>query len=670
MNQRDNALPPHCNALPPHCHALRGYQNALSERRDELPMRQNALPLFSNAMHVHRLFSVVALVVTVSFSGCALTHETGRVFRLAKRTVQIEPRFYEYIKSDRVAQREARLLAEQAWGEIAHAVPNASPDYENGFTEGFADYLYRGGSGEPPLVPPRGYWSLRFLNPQGKMVVEEWFAGFRHGAENCKTRGIRDMWVVPTSFVPEPDPPSARPPIDDAEMKFMNPGPDMNFQQAEPNAEPASELELDESDASPTSETDVGDEAMDEELDASVTRTSDDAPLSGDGDTPPEAPLLDFGGAREVAPEQSPELPPSDGDLKFFDEVDPPTIPEQNEPANNPFRDDEADPFMIPGGDAPDEPAIDFGDFGPINLPEGTTVPANLEPVPRSHGRHPASYIKQTSAQVERKPASRPNKLRQRGNTYRNTYRDVVASASGSRNAAPSASGRPRELPMKLVATPIRKPANNRVNKMKATSPGKTRVEPAMKLEAAPASPASLAPRSNSQVEPFDDSLPSIPLQIDAPRMSLDDLDWNPMKDIATLPSAPGANDWRSAEPTGDASTDAIRWNAEFSHSDELPLQLADRTREMPRVIVGEAVDGRAPMKTDSGVDRGRVEAANGSVDSFLNFESTGRSIRDDLQLMLREANSRTPVPRRVVPSASASNEAFETAALKWRNEK
>ena len=632
-------------------------------------MRQFALPLFSNAMHVHRLFCVVALVVTVSFSGCALTHETGRVFRLAKRTVQIEPRFYEYIKSDRVAQREARLLAEQAWGEIAHAVPNASPDYENGFTEGFADYLYRGGSGEPPLVPPRGYWSLRFLNPQGKMVVEEWFAGFRHGAENCKARGIRDMWVVPTSFVPEPDPPSARPIDSDSEMKFMNPGPDMNFQPAEPNAEPAPELDLDEPDASPTSETDPADEAMDDELDANAAETPDDAPISGDGDTSSEASLLDFGGASEVAPEETPELPPNNGDLKFFDEVDPPPTPEQNEPTNNPFRDEEADPFMIPGGDAPEEPTIDFGDFGPINLPEGTTVPANLEPVPRSHGRHPASYIKQTSAQVERKPASRPNKLRPRGNAYRNSYRDVVASASGSRSADSSASGRPRELPMKLVATPIRKPIYNRATQTKAGYPVKSRVEPAMKLEAAPA-PASPAPRSNSLVEPFDDSLPSIPLQIDAPRMSLDDLDWNPMKDIAALPSAPGANDWRSAEPTGDASKDGIRWNAEFSHSNELPLQLADRTREMPRVIVGEAMDGRAPMKTDSGVDRGRVDVANGSVDSFLNFESTGRSIRDDLQLMLREANSGTPAPRRVAPPASAINEAFESAALKWRNEK
>ena len=115
-------------------------------------------------------------------SGCALTHETNRVFDLAKRTTQLEPGFYEYIRSDKVAQREARLLAQQAWAEVAANHGDATPDFKDGFLEGFADYLYRGGSGEPPVIPPRGYWHLRFLNHFGKATIGDWYEGFRQGA--------------------------------------------------------------------------------------------------------------------------------------------------------------------------------------------------------------------------------------------------------------------------------------------------------------------------------------------------------------------------------------------------------------------------------------------------------------------------------------------------------
>lgn len=135
-------------------------------------------------------------------SGCSVWRETNRVYDLARRTTQVEPHYYEYIRSDKVAQREARLLAKQSWAENP-LNGTASPDYKNGFMEGFADYLYRGGSGEPPVVPPRGYWNLRFLNQFGKVSVNDWYTGFRAGAADCKARGLRDMWLVPTSLVAE-----------------------------------------------------------------------------------------------------------------------------------------------------------------------------------------------------------------------------------------------------------------------------------------------------------------------------------------------------------------------------------------------------------------------------------------------------------------------------------
>ena len=141
------------------------------------------------------------LLALLSVSGCGLTRETQRVAELTRRTTFLEPRFFDYVHNDKLAQREARLVAEQAWAEVVDSVPNPSPDYEYGFVEGFADYLYRGGAGEAPLIPPRGYWNLRFLNPRGKATMNDFFEGFRHGAQTCKNSGLRNNWVVPTSLL-------------------------------------------------------------------------------------------------------------------------------------------------------------------------------------------------------------------------------------------------------------------------------------------------------------------------------------------------------------------------------------------------------------------------------------------------------------------------------------
>ena len=149
----------------------------------------------------HVILCAPLLSAIVCLTGCGLTRETHRVVELARRTTITEPRFFDYVHNDKLAQREARLRAEQAWAEVAPSVPDVSPDYENGFTEGFADYLYRGGEGEPPLIPPRGYWNLRFLNQFGKRSTNDWYAGFRHGAQTCKASGLRDMWTVPTSLL-------------------------------------------------------------------------------------------------------------------------------------------------------------------------------------------------------------------------------------------------------------------------------------------------------------------------------------------------------------------------------------------------------------------------------------------------------------------------------------
>jgi hypothetical protein len=112
--------------------------------------------------------------------------------------------------------RNARWAA-QAWEAVQHG-GNYSPAYERGFKEGFASYVYLGGTGEPPPLPPSEFRKLRNQTPQGYRAIEDWFAGYRHGGAVARTGGYRDWVTGPSSLrsaaVPHPigQPPVAPPP--------------------------------------------------------------------------------------------------------------------------------------------------------------------------------------------------------------------------------------------------------------------------------------------------------------------------------------------------------------------------------------------------------------------------------------------------------------------------
>jgi hypothetical protein len=133
-------------------------------------------------------------------------------FLNATRTLVIEPLHYCERGENLEELLRDRKLAENAWQGVAGCSPHPAyaPDYERGFKDGFADYLYAGGTGEPPPLPPRDYWELRYKSPEGRQAVEDWFAGFRHGAAAARASGFRQFVTVPAS-VPPPGPPGAPP---------------------------------------------------------------------------------------------------------------------------------------------------------------------------------------------------------------------------------------------------------------------------------------------------------------------------------------------------------------------------------------------------------------------------------------------------------------------------
>src|SRR5579872_1105819 len=89
--------------------------------------------------------------------------------------------------------------AKEAWRAAQAACPDQaySKDYACGFKAGFRDYLDAGGNGEPPAVPPFRYRLAGYESPGGHAAIEDWYAGFRHGAAAARASGFRELNVIP-----------------------------------------------------------------------------------------------------------------------------------------------------------------------------------------------------------------------------------------------------------------------------------------------------------------------------------------------------------------------------------------------------------------------------------------------------------------------------------------
>lgn len=96
-------------------------------------------------------------------------------------------------------------MAADVWRQIESASPGQehSPHYVKGFKDGFADYLYSGGTGAPPAVPPWHLRTYKYQNPEGHRAVQEWYAGFADGAAVAAQSGYR-QWVTVASSAPPP----------------------------------------------------------------------------------------------------------------------------------------------------------------------------------------------------------------------------------------------------------------------------------------------------------------------------------------------------------------------------------------------------------------------------------------------------------------------------------
>ena len=141
--------------------------------------------------YVRRLALVLGLLCLTP--GCSF-------FYLAKRTMHYEPREYDITLEEAEACEQYAIWAEEAWSEWQsnNAAVAVSRDYYDGFRNGFVDFCFAGGSGEPPPVPPRRFWRTLYRNTAGDQSVADWSAGFRAGASAARAGGYRKRAIVPS----------------------------------------------------------------------------------------------------------------------------------------------------------------------------------------------------------------------------------------------------------------------------------------------------------------------------------------------------------------------------------------------------------------------------------------------------------------------------------------
>jgi hypothetical protein len=138
---------------------------------------------------------------TLSLGGLCLVCQGCSPLGHAARTSIIEPLVCSrYVNEVEDCTHDYQLAKEAlARYQADHPEKAYSPDFCLGFKKGYADYLYAGGKGNPPPVPPRCYWNSKYESIEGHQAIGDWFAGFREGAAVAKQSGLRDLVTVPPS---------------------------------------------------------------------------------------------------------------------------------------------------------------------------------------------------------------------------------------------------------------------------------------------------------------------------------------------------------------------------------------------------------------------------------------------------------------------------------------
>lgn len=147
--------------------------------------------------------ATASCLVAVLLAACTLGIPGCSVCQQARRTLIQEPIEFSSKRDRGRSLKTYRQWADEAWSVERRACPEVAgnSDYALGFRDGFVDYIYAGGDGQPPPVPPRKFWNVGWRTPDGDVGAQQWFAGYRHGAQSARNSGLRQNGVVLSSYL-------------------------------------------------------------------------------------------------------------------------------------------------------------------------------------------------------------------------------------------------------------------------------------------------------------------------------------------------------------------------------------------------------------------------------------------------------------------------------------
>ena len=103
-------------------------------------------------------------------------------------------------RSERDVTREIHRKAREAWQAVRCEFPRKvfTPEFRDGFIDGYSDYLDRGGDGQPPAAPPLRYTqNQKYFTPEGHALMRDFLLGFQYGTEVAVATGQRQYLTVP-----------------------------------------------------------------------------------------------------------------------------------------------------------------------------------------------------------------------------------------------------------------------------------------------------------------------------------------------------------------------------------------------------------------------------------------------------------------------------------------
>lgn len=143
----------------------------------------------------------VALCSVPVLAGCGAVRNLTNETRLAH--------------AQRAIEHDLRSEARAAWQTVRAQNDRRAftEEFYDGFLDGYVDYLDRGGAAQPPAAPPMKYVrEKRYYSEQGHCLINDYYLGFKYGAEVAVASGRRRFLTVPVALADPNCDPAALPP--------------------------------------------------------------------------------------------------------------------------------------------------------------------------------------------------------------------------------------------------------------------------------------------------------------------------------------------------------------------------------------------------------------------------------------------------------------------------